>query len=97
MFHPQLFTALEPPEIWIHIGTVRPTTDEGRPVTIRIRCTGQKSVTLRETVDCYAPEWSIFLALRWFSERCSALSESVSKVDLQAMLHDSFVSFVDPF
>lgn len=94
---PDLFDSVLPPEMWVTLGPVEPAYNDERPVVVRIKPFGRRSMTVRVAVSRYAPERSIFLALSHFVADCHAAQKSLTRDEVRDILVSNVVSYVEPF
>ncbi len=92
-----LFDSIDPPGVWVKLGTVTVTEDDHRTLTVRVQERGRRSVTATVHVSRYAPEGSCFTAVAKMLERLSILQIPLDKETLAEALQSSVYNWVDPF
>ncbi len=94
---PDLFTAVEPPGVWVTIARPESGEHDNRLVTLRVQPHGARSVTCAREVSRYAPEGSILLAMAQVLISLSTAQAMVTRVELGAIMDDAILRLVEPF
>jgi hypothetical protein len=95
---PDLFDSVEPPEVWVMLGSLQMASDNDvRVLTVRIKFAGKRSVTLKTTFPRYAPENQVFAAVSGFFEVLIRAQAEIDKPTMMEILTREISVGVDPF
>ncbi len=94
---PNLFDALDPPEVWVHLAPCESGEHSERKVSLRIKGQGQRSVNVSQKISRYSPEASVFRAVQSAVEELATLQCPVKRSHVEDAFARAVLRFVDPF
>ncbi len=98
MLGPDLFGHCEPPEVWLTLGVVDPSpVTDNRPVTLRLKPAGARSISTTSLVSRYAVEEEVFRAASETFRSLRCFQKCPSAAELERLFAGSLVRYVEPF
>jgi hypothetical protein len=94
---PDLWTAYDPPAIWVHLDQPISQEANSRTLTVRVKETGKRSVSAQVTLDRYCPEDTVFRAISEMLKALAVEQRAVSAHSLGAELTVAVLRWVEPF
>ncbi len=94
---PDLWTHHEPPAIWAHLDQPVSGEAHSRLLTVRVKETGKRSVSVNIKIDRYSPEDTVFRAVAETLRDLSASHQVVGRDELGDALARNIVRWVEPF
>jgi hypothetical protein len=94
---PDLWTHYDPPAVWVTLDQPVSPEASSRLLTMRVKETGRRSVSVNMTLDRYSPEDTIFRAVAETIKELSAAQREVTRDDLGDALTRNVLRWVDPF
>ncbi len=94
---PDLFSALDPPAIWVSLSALDDFEGVERSLTVRIKERSRRSISATVAVDRYSPEPSIFRAVSECLNGLATAQRNLTAADLYSMLRSAVIDWVDPF